>query len=128
MHRCQHSFNKIPSNLWVVHVGSNSFQGISYAGKPQVVFSYSFKSMVITTSVIFHQIKISEIFQGQVLPLGGFMPIFSENLFLKLKLKILKRNKFFNSNYISSHSIKCPLAPGSNVIKLFLAVIYECLR
>ncbi len=37
MHRCQHSFKNIPSNLWVVRVGSNSFQGISYAGKPQVV-------------------------------------------------------------------------------------------
>jgi hypothetical protein len=39
MHRCQHSFKKIPSNLWVVRVGSNSFQEISYAGKPQVVSS-----------------------------------------------------------------------------------------
>jgi len=28
-----------------VSVGSNSFQGISYAGKPQVVSSYSFKYM-----------------------------------------------------------------------------------
>jgi hypothetical protein len=46
MHVCQHSFKKIPSNLWVVHVGSDSFQGIAYAGKPQVVSSYSFKSMV----------------------------------------------------------------------------------
>jgi hypothetical protein len=40
MHRCQHSFKKIPSNLWVVGVGSNSFQEISYAGKPHVVSSY----------------------------------------------------------------------------------------
>ncbi len=31
---------KIPSNLWVVSVGSNSFQDISYAGKPQVVSRY----------------------------------------------------------------------------------------
>jgi hypothetical protein len=31
---------KIPSNLWVVWVGYNSFQEISYAGKPQVVSSY----------------------------------------------------------------------------------------
>ena len=46
MPRCQHSFLKNPSNLWVVHIGSNSFQGISYDGKPQVVFSYSFKSIV----------------------------------------------------------------------------------
>jgi hypothetical protein len=30
----------IPSNLWVVRVGSNIFQGISYAGKPQVVSRY----------------------------------------------------------------------------------------
>ena len=36
---------KNPSNLWVVCIGSDSFQGISYAGKPQVVSSYSFKSM-----------------------------------------------------------------------------------
>ena len=36
---------KNPSYLWVVRVGSNSFQGISYAGKYQVVSSYSFKSM-----------------------------------------------------------------------------------
>ncbi len=28
---------KIHSNIWVVCIGSNSFQGISYAGKPQVV-------------------------------------------------------------------------------------------
>ncbi len=28
---------KIPSNLWVVCIGSNSFQGISYVGKPRVV-------------------------------------------------------------------------------------------
>ncbi len=41
---------KIPSNLWVVCVGSDSFQGISYAGKPQVVPSYSFKSMGLTSS------------------------------------------------------------------------------
>ncbi len=40
------ALQKIPSNLWVVGVGSNSFQGISYDGKPRVVFSYSFKSMV----------------------------------------------------------------------------------
>jgi len=40
MHRCQHSFKKIPSNLWVVRVGSISFQEISYAGKPQVVSRY----------------------------------------------------------------------------------------
>ncbi len=31
---------KIPSNIWVVHVGSNSFPGISYPGKPQVVSRY----------------------------------------------------------------------------------------
>ncbi len=48
MNRCQQSFKKIPSNLWVVCIGSNSFQGISYAGKPQVVSSYSFKSMFTT--------------------------------------------------------------------------------
>jgi len=47
MHRCQHSFKKIPSNLWVVCVGSNSFQGISYPGKPQVLSSYSFKYMTL---------------------------------------------------------------------------------
>jgi hypothetical protein len=40
MHRCQNSFKKIPSNWWVVSVGSNSFQEISYTGKPQVVSSY----------------------------------------------------------------------------------------
>ncbi len=40
MQRCQHSFKKIPSNLWVVHVGSISFQEISYAGKPQVLSRY----------------------------------------------------------------------------------------
>ncbi len=40
MHRCQHSFKKIPSNLWVVWVGYISFQEISYSGKPQVVSSY----------------------------------------------------------------------------------------
>ncbi len=54
MHRCQHSFKKIPSDLCVDHEGSDSFQGISYAGKPQVVSSYSFKSMdeasVLTTA------------------------------------------------------------------------------
>ncbi len=46
---------KNPSNLWVVwwvvHVGSDSFQGISYSIKPQVVSSYSFKSMVTTHNV-----------------------------------------------------------------------------
>ncbi len=31
---------KNPSNIWVVRVGSNSFQEISCAGKPQVVSSY----------------------------------------------------------------------------------------
>ncbi len=36
---------KNPSYLWAVHVGSDSFQGISYAGKSQAVSSYSFKSM-----------------------------------------------------------------------------------
>ena len=40
MHRCQHSFKKIPSNLWVVWVGNISFQEIFYAGKPQVVSRY----------------------------------------------------------------------------------------
>jgi hypothetical protein len=50
MHRSQHSFKKIPSNLVVVCIGSNSFQGISYAGKPQVASSYSFKSMWYTLS------------------------------------------------------------------------------
>jgi len=40
MHRCQHSFSKIPSNPWVVHLGSNIFQKNSYAGKPQVVSRY----------------------------------------------------------------------------------------
>ena len=40
MHRCQHSFKKITSNLWVVHIGSVSFQEISYIGKPQVVSKY----------------------------------------------------------------------------------------
>jgi len=40
MRRCQHSFKKIPSNLRVVCAGSNSFQGISYVGKPQVVSSF----------------------------------------------------------------------------------------
>ncbi len=34
------ALKKIPSNLRVVRVGSNSFQGISYAGKPQVVSRY----------------------------------------------------------------------------------------
>ncbi len=42
---------KTPSNLWVVSIGSNNFQGISYAGKPQVVSSYSFKSMVFYQTV-----------------------------------------------------------------------------
>ncbi len=46
MNRCEHSFKKIPSNQWVVRIGSNSFQGISYAGNSQVVSSYSFKSIV----------------------------------------------------------------------------------
>ncbi len=50
MHRCQHSFEKISSNLLIVCVVSNSFQGISYASKPQVVSSYSFKSM---TAIVF---------------------------------------------------------------------------
>ncbi len=40
MHRCQQSFKKFPSDLWVVHVGSNSFWEISCAGKPQVVSRY----------------------------------------------------------------------------------------
>ncbi len=39
------TIKKNPSNLCAVRIGSNSFQGISYAGKPQVVSSYSFKSM-----------------------------------------------------------------------------------
>ncbi len=30
----------IPSKLWVVRVGTNSFQEISYAGKSQVLSSY----------------------------------------------------------------------------------------
>ncbi len=34
------ALKKIPSNLWVVCVGSISFQEISYAGKPQVVSRY----------------------------------------------------------------------------------------
>ncbi len=40
MRRCQYSFKKIPSNLWVVWVGYTSFQEISYAGKPQLVSKY----------------------------------------------------------------------------------------
>jgi hypothetical protein len=40
MHRCQHGFKKIPSNLCIVPVGSISFQEISYAGKPQVASRY----------------------------------------------------------------------------------------
>ncbi len=35
-----HFFKKIPSNLWVVCIGSNSFQEISHAGKPQIVSRY----------------------------------------------------------------------------------------
>ncbi len=35
MHRCQHRFKKIPSNLWVGRVGFNSFQEISYTCKFQ---------------------------------------------------------------------------------------------
>jgi hypothetical protein len=31
---------KVPSNLWVVRVGSISFQEIFYAGKPKVVTRY----------------------------------------------------------------------------------------
>ncbi len=45
MHRCQHSFKKNHSNLWVVHVGSNSFLEISYAGKPQAVSRYSLSNL-----------------------------------------------------------------------------------
>ncbi len=33
-------YKKIPSNLQVVQVGNNSFQEISYSGKPQVVSRY----------------------------------------------------------------------------------------
>ncbi len=40
MHICQHSFKKIPSNLWVVRVGYISFQEISYIGKVVIILSY----------------------------------------------------------------------------------------
>jgi hypothetical protein len=40
------ALKNIPSNLWVVWVGSIIFQEISYAGKPQVVSRY-FKSMLV---------------------------------------------------------------------------------
>jgi hypothetical protein len=33
------ALKNVPSNLSVVCVGSDSFQGISYAGKPQVVLA-----------------------------------------------------------------------------------------
>ncbi len=46
MHRCQHSFKKIPSILWVVQVGYISFQEISYPGKPQVVSSYILSNLL----------------------------------------------------------------------------------
>ncbi len=48
MHRCQHSFKKIPSNPWVVCIESKSFQGISYAGKPQVVSRYILSNLCCT--------------------------------------------------------------------------------
>ncbi len=44
---------KMPSNLWVVCIGSNNFQGISYAGKPQVVSSYSLKSFANACSTLY---------------------------------------------------------------------------
>jgi hypothetical protein len=37
----------VNTDLLVVCVRSNSFQEISYAGKPQVVSRYSLKSMVV---------------------------------------------------------------------------------
>jgi hypothetical protein len=33
--------------MWVVCIGSNSFQGISYAGKPQVVSSYILSNLCV---------------------------------------------------------------------------------
>jgi hypothetical protein len=44
---------EIPSNLWVVLLGSISFQEISYAGKPQVEYRYiyTFKSMTTDNCV-----------------------------------------------------------------------------
>jgi hypothetical protein len=50
MDRCQHSFLKNPSNLCI---GSNSFQGIYYAGKPQAVSSYFFKSVLEPANLAF---------------------------------------------------------------------------
>jgi hypothetical protein len=54
MHRCQHSFKKNPSNLWVVHVGSNSFLEISYAGKPQVVSRYILSNLWRVPTFCYH--------------------------------------------------------------------------
>ncbi len=55
MHRCPHTFKKI-LQIWVVCVGSNSFQGISLACKPQVVSGYSFKSMI--QACVFVQVSV----------------------------------------------------------------------
>ncbi len=48
------TFKKITSNLWVVCIGSNSFKGISYAGKPLYLNLYPFKSMEATKEEYLH--------------------------------------------------------------------------
>ncbi len=53
MHRCQHSFKKIPSNLLVVWVGYISAQEISYAGKHQVVSSYILSNLCYALKLTF---------------------------------------------------------------------------
>jgi hypothetical protein len=53
---------KIPSNLWVVYVGSKSFLEISYAGKPQVVSSYILSNLRLGWFLfVLHLAKVAKV-------------------------------------------------------------------
>jgi hypothetical protein len=99
MHRCQHSFNKIPSNLWVVRVGSNSFQGISFAAKPQVVSRYILKFMkqTLTFKGTFTEVilKSDAILRGMFLLKMFWIEISTLGMFVFLMITIDSNKKFW---------------------------------
>jgi len=147
MHWCQHSFKKITSNLRLVRIGSNSFQGISYAGKPQVVSSYSFKSMGLIRNIRLwcecfrvsntlaysaqHQWRHRKVLQK---PTAGVVPGGHRHVAKSERRRLQKRRNGvgwnrrkvgeFGSNLFGEFLSAASDHPGVNVTKLFLSVIY----
>ncbi len=128
------AFKTNPSNLWVVCIGSSSFQGISYTDKPWVVSGYYFNSMVLTAQPrrVFVP-KVSEKEEAKF-----WMVLYELKVFLAAGFhrrvdtvtivgvigggNHCKRNIFINNNkgsWFFSH-----FQPGVNPMKLFMAVIY----